>query len=81
MIAYRGISLLLTGGTMHPVGPVISGLGKIEFFGVLPVVFLVSLAVMVVLQIVLPVRPSSGAYCYAIGNSEGAAEKKLREFR
>ena len=53
MIAYRGISLLLTGGTMHPVGPVISGLGKIEFFGVLPVVFLVSLAVMVVLQIVL----------------------------
>src|SRR5579872_6800298 len=51
MIAYRGVSLLLTGGTMHPVGVVISGLGKIEFFGVLPVVFLVGLAVMVVLQI------------------------------
>ena len=74
MIAYRGISLLLTGGTMHPVGPVISGLGKIEFFGVLPVVFLVSLAVMVVLQIVLS-QTKFGAYCYAIGNSEGAAEK------
>src|SRR5580692_2721787 len=74
MIAYRGISLLLTGGTMHPVGPVISGLGKIEFFGVLPVVFLVSLAVMVMLQIVLS-QTKFGAYCYAIGNSEGAAEK------
>jgi ribose/xylose/arabinose/galactoside ABC-type transport system permease subunit len=74
MIAYRGISLLLTGGTMHPVGPVISGLGKIEFFGAFPVVFLVSLAVMVVLQIVLG-HTKFGAYCYAIGSSEGAAEK------
>jgi ribose transport system permease protein len=74
MIAYRGISLLLTGGTMHPVGAVISLLGKIELFGVLPVVFLVSLAVMVVLQIILG-HTKFGAYCYAIGNSEGAAEK------
>ena len=57
---------------MHPVGNVISGLGKIEFFGVLPVVFLVSLAVMVVLQIVLT-QTKLGAYCYAIGSSEGAA--------
>jgi ribose/xylose/arabinose/galactoside ABC-type transport system permease subunit len=74
MIAYRGVSLLLTGGTMHPVGAIIAGLGKIEFFGVFPVVFLVSLAVMVVLQIALG-QTKFGAYCYAIGNSESAAEK------
>jgi ribose transport system permease protein len=69
MIAYRGISLLLTSGTMHPVGAVISGLGRVEFFGVFPLVFLVSLAVMVALQ------TKFGTYCYAIGNSESSAEK------
>jgi|SRR5580692_10306255 ribose/xylose/arabinose/galactoside ABC-type transport system permease subunit len=74
MIAYRGISLLLTAGTMHPVGPVIAGLGKIKFISVLPLVSLVSLAVMVVLQIVLS-QTKFGAYCYAIGNSESSAEK------
>jgi ribose/xylose/arabinose/galactoside ABC-type transport system permease subunit len=74
MIAYRGISLLVTGGTMHPVGQVVARLGRIEFFDVLPVVFLVSLGVVVILQIVLS-QTKFGAYCYAIGNSEGAAAK------
>jgi len=74
MIAYRGISLLLTGGTMHPVGPTIAGLGRVEFFGVLPLVFLVSMAVMALAQIMLS-RTKFGAYCYAIGNSESSAEK------
>jgi len=74
MIAYRGISLLLTAGTMHPVNPVISSLGKIEFFGALPVVFLVSLGVLIASQIVLS-QTKFGAYCYAVGNSESAALK------
>ena len=74
MIAYRGISLLVTGGTMHPVGPVVARLGRIEFFDALPVVFLVSLGVVAVLQVILS-QTKFGAYCYAIGNSEGAAAK------
>ena len=74
MIAYRGISLLVTEGTMHPIGPVAARIGKIEFFETLPVVFLVSLGVMIVLQVVLT-QTRFGAYCYAIGNNEGAAAK------
>jgi ribose/xylose/arabinose/galactoside ABC-type transport system permease subunit len=74
MIAYRGISLLLTAGTMHPVSAGISSLGKIEFYDALSVVFLVSLGVMVILQVVLS-QTKFGAYCYAIGNNEAAATK------
>jgi len=74
MIAYRGIGLLLTGGSVHPVNPSISWLGKIEFFDALPAVFLVSLVVMIVLQIILS-QTKFGAYCYAIGNNEVAATK------
>jgi ribose transport system permease protein len=74
MIAYRGISLVITGGSMHPVNAGIAALGKVKFFGVLPLVFLVSLVVMIVLQIVLS-QTRFGAYCYAIGNSEAAAIK------
>ncbi len=74
MIAYRGISLVLTGGSMHPVGPTIAALGKVKFFDFLPLVFVVSLVVMIVLQILLS-RTRFGAYCYAIGNSEAAAIK------
>ena len=74
MIAYRGLSLVLTGGSMHPVNPTIAALGKVKFFDFLPLVFVVSLLVMVVLQVVLS-RTKFGAYCYAIGNSEAAAIK------
>ena len=59
MIAYRGISLVLTGGTVRPVNVDLAALGKIKFFGVLPLVFLVSLIVMIVLQIVLSRRNSA----------------------
>lgn len=72
MIAYRGISLVITGGTVRPVSEGIAVLGKIKYFDALPLVFLVSLIVMVILQIVLS-HTKFGAYCYAIGNSEPAA--------
>ena len=52
LIAYRGISLVLTGGTVHPVGHGIKALGSIKLFDTLPLVFLVSLVVMAVLQII-----------------------------
>ncbi len=74
LIAYRGLSLVLTGGTVRPVAEGIAALGRIKFFEVLPLVFVISAFVMVVLQIVLS-RTRFGAYCYAIGNNEVAAVK------
>jgi len=74
MIAYRGISLVLTEGTVRPVNPGVKALGSIKIFDVFPLVFLVALAVMIILQIVLS-STKFGTYCYAIGNSESAAEK------
>ena len=74
LIAYRGISLVLTGGTVQKVSDGMAALGSIKFFETLPLVFLISLGLMIALQIVLS-RTRFGAYCYAIGNNEGAAEK------
>ncbi len=74
MIAYRGISLVLTEGTVRPVNAGVKALGSIKLFDVFPLVFLVALAVMIILQIVLS-STKFGTYCYAIGNSESAAEK------
>ena len=74
LIAYRGISLVLTGGTVQKVSDGMAALGSIKFFETLPLVFLISLGLMIVLQIVLS-RTRFGAYCYAIGNYEGATEK------
>ena len=74
MIAYRGISLVITGGTVRPVSEGIAALGKIKYFDVLPLVFLIGLIVTVILQIVLS-HTKFGAYCYAIGNSEPAANR------
>ena len=74
LIAYRGISLVLTGGTVQKVSDGMAALGGIKLFESLPLVFLISLGLMIVLQIILS-RTRFGAYCYAIGNSEGAAEK------
>ena len=74
LIAYRGLSLVLTSGTVRPVAVGIKELGKIKLFDALPLVFLVSLVVMIVLQVALS-RTKFGAYCYAIGNNELAARK------
>jgi ribose/xylose/arabinose/galactoside ABC-type transport system permease subunit len=74
LIAFRGISLVLTGGTVRPVNPGLSALGKVKFFEVLPLVFVVAMAVLIVLQIVLS-QTRFGAWCYAVGNNEQAAAK------
>jgi ribose/xylose/arabinose/galactoside ABC-type transport system permease subunit len=74
MIAYRGISLLTTGGTTQRVGHGVAELGSIKLFGVIPIVFVVCLMVMILLQCVLSLT-KFGAYCYAIGNNEVGAVK------
>jgi ribose/xylose/arabinose/galactoside ABC-type transport system permease subunit len=74
MIAYRGISLVITGGTVRPVSEGMKSLGSIKFFEVVPLVFLISLVVMIILQVVLS-QTKFGAYCYAVGNNEQAATR------
>ncbi len=74
LIAYRGISLTLTGGTVQKVSDGMAALGSIKFFDTLPLVFLISLGMMIILQVLLS-RTRFGAYCYAIGNNKSAAEK------
>jgi ribose/xylose/arabinose/galactoside ABC-type transport system permease subunit len=74
LIAYRGISLVITGGTVRPVSEGLRFLGGIKFFNFMPLVFLISFVVMIMLQIVLS-KTKFGAYCYAIGNSEQAADR------
>jgi ribose transport system permease protein len=74
MIAYRGLSLVLTDGTVHPVGDMIALMGRFKVAGVAPLVFLISLVVVVVLQIMMS-STRFGVYCYAVGNSEAAARK------
>ena len=74
LIAYRGISLVLTEGTVQKVGDGLAALGSIKFFDSLPLVFLISLGLMIILQLVLS-RTKFGAFCHAIGNNETAALK------
>ena len=74
LIAYRGISLVITGGTVRSVSEGLSSLGSIKLFNILPLVFLIGFVVMIMLQIVLS-KTRFGAYCYAIGNSEQAATR------
>ena len=74
LIAYRGISLVLTEGTVRPVSADLALFGRVKLFDALPLVFLVCFGVMIALQLILN-RTRFGAYCFAIGNNELAAHK------
>lgn len=74
LIAYRGVALVITEGTVRPVNTALASFGRIKFFDAIPLVFLVSLGVMIVLQLILSTT-KFGVQCFAIGNSESAAEK------
>ena len=74
MIAYRGVSLVITEGTVRKVGEGFSALGRIKLFDSLPLIFLVSLALVLIFQFILS-RTRLGTYWYAIGNNQDAATK------
>jgi ribose/xylose/arabinose/galactoside ABC-type transport system permease subunit len=74
MIALRGAGLLITGGTVQPVGAGIASLGRIRVLGVIPLIFVVAVVVMCVLQLLLS-RTKFGVFCYATGNNAVAASK------
>jgi ribose/xylose/arabinose/galactoside ABC-type transport system permease subunit len=74
MIAYRGISLQITEGTVHPVNDGLAALGRVKFFEALPLIVLVSLLVVVALQLLLS-HTRLGTYWFAVGNHEESARK------
>lgn len=74
MIAYRGISLVITEGTVRQVSDGLSAYGRIKLLDALPLIFLVSLGIMILYQFILQ-RTRLGTYWHAIGNNEDAAAK------
>ncbi len=74
MIAYRGISLVLTGGTVRPVSEALSAYGRVKFLDTLPLIFLASFSLVLVFQFLLS-RTRLGTYWYAIGSNADAARK------
>jgi ribose transport system permease protein len=74
MIALRGVGFLITDGTVQPVNAAVARLGSIRVFGLIPMIFVIALAVMGVLQVLLG-QTKFGVYCYAVGNNAAAASK------
>ena len=75
MIAYRGLALVITGGSMHYISKNLASYGSVKFFSnSLPLIFLTSLFLMFFLQIILK-KTRFGTYCYAVGNNETAATR------
>lgn len=74
MIAYRGISLVITGGTVRPVSDGLHAFGRIKFFEALPLIFFVSLFLLALFQFILK-QTKLGVYWYAIGNNQNAASQ------
>ena len=75
MIAYRGLALVITGGSMHYIGKPLASFGSVKFFyNSLPLIFLVSFVLMFILQIIIK-KTRFGTYCYAVGNNEIAATR------
>lgn len=73
-IGYRGLGLMLIGGTQVKLPEAFSVFGKKTIPGGLNVMVVICLLVMLVLHVILK-RTKFGTYCYAIGCSETASER------
>ncbi|MDE0113727.1 MAG: ABC transporter permease [Albidovulum sp.] len=74
MIAYRGVALVFTEGTVKQAGDGVAALGQLKLFGIVPVIFLVALAFLFIFQWVLR-ETKLGTFWLAIGNNEDSARK------
>ncbi len=74
MIAYRGIALVFTEGTVKQAGDGLAALGSVKLLGTFPAIFLVALGIVLVFQWILR-STKLGTYWLAIGNNEDAARK------
>jgi ribose transport system permease protein len=69
---FKGIALFMTQATLQTIYGKFEGLGSTRFFGVLPLIFLLSLAVYAVVGFILRYA-RLGRRVYAIGSNEKAA--------
>ena len=74
MIAYRGVALVITEGTVKQAGEGLANLGQLKLFGVIPVIFLTAFLILLMFQWILR-RTRLGTYWLAIGNNEDSAKK------
>ena len=74
MIAYRGVALVITQGTVKQAGDGLANLGQLKLFGVIPVIFLTAFLILLIFQWILR-RTRLGTYWLAIGNNEDSAKK------
>ena len=74
MIAYRGVALVFTGGTVKQAGEVLAGIGQLKLLDTVPIIFLVALALVILFQWILRAT-KLGTYWLAIGNNEDSARK------
>ena len=74
MIAYRGVSLVFTEGTVKQVGQGLTLLGQMKFLESIPLIFLVALAFVILFQWILR-STKLGTYWIAIGNNEDSASR------
>lgn len=73
-IGYRGIGLMLTGGTQVKMPESFKSFGKISIFGGLNLIVIICLIIMLLLHLLLK-RTRFGTYCYAVGCNETAAKR------
>lgn len=74
MIAYRGVALVFTEGTVKQAGEGLASLGQFKLFGEIPLIFLVALALVFLFQWILR-GTKLGTFWLAIGNNEDSARK------
>ncbi len=74
MIAYRGVALVITEGTVKQAGEGLASLGQLKLFGVVPAIFLTALLILLIFQWFLR-KTRLGTYWLAIGNNEDSARK------
>ena len=74
MIAYRGVALVFTEGTVKQAGEGLASLGQLKLLGVIPLIFLVALGLVFIFQGLLR-RTKLGTFWIAIGNNEDSARK------
>ena len=74
MIAYRGVALVFTQGTVKQAGEGVAALGQLKLFGGIPAIFLVALAFLFIFQWALR-KTKLGTFWLAIGNNEDSARK------
>ena len=74
MIAYRGVALVFTEGTVKQTGEGLAAIGQMKLLGEIPLIFLIALLLVLLFQWILR-GTKLGTFWLAIGNNEDSARK------